>query len=50
MELKTEEVLKSWVGFLAENTSSTQQTQIVLVNETLLWDTGNVFKFSAVSY
>lgn len=37
-ELKSEGVLKSWVGFLASSTSSMAN---VVADETLTWDTGN---------
>lgn len=37
MKLKPEGVLKSWMGFLADSTSGIAS---VLVDETLIWDTG----------
>lgn len=36
-ELKSERVLKSWMGFLAKSTSSMAS---VLADEALIWDTG----------
>lgn len=37
-ELKSEGVLKSWIGFLASSTSSVAS---VVADEALIWDTGN---------
>ena len=38
-KLKREGILKSWMGFLAESASSIAS---VLVDEALIWDTGNM--------